>query len=83
MDLSFLPFFVHHFSNCDSDSLKMCLELLLLLELIHISGAQSNVFSFFPPTFRSTWLKGIYMYKNEGRKESVQKNLHIKRMKVK
>ena len=79
-DLVFLPAIARGFPECHSDSLKRCLELLLLLEILLISDVQSNILMFFPSAFRSTWLKGAYS--DEGNREVVQKNMQIKRSKV-
>ena len=76
----FLPEIVYVFPKCNANALGSCLQLILLLEILKTSSNNANVFSFFPSTFRSSWMKGAYL--SEGKEDTVQKNLQIKRIKV-
>ena len=77
----FLPAVVNHFPKYNSESLQACLQLFLVLEILQYSSARAiNVFSFFPPSFASKWMKGIYRIGTET--DVVHKNLQNKRTEV-
>ncbi len=77
----FLPTVVNNFPKYDSESLHLCLQLVLVLEILQYSPVQAiNVFSFFPPSFSSKWMKGIY-HIGTGT-DVIHKNLQNKRTEV-
>ena len=78
--MMFLPAIVSKFPSCDHELLRLCLQYLLLLEILLEAHVQINPFSYFPSMFRSAVMKGIFSC--EGKLENVPKSLQMKRMKV-